>query len=117
MDLNFIQMEGDKTHWKKFIAAYQGGEVAPHLEITYSYPKLNNPRISSYTNGIGSRTWHLNINWNAVPGAIGYRVGIFEGADYNYYHVGNITSLSTNNQNIWPSQEEVNRRRNELHFD
>ncbi|PGZ99563.1 wall-associated protein, partial [Bacillus pseudomycoides] len=106
-----------QTHWKKFIAGYQGGEAAPYLEITYSYPKPNKPRLSAYSNGMGSGTGHINVNWDAVPGAIGYRIGIFDGEDYNYYHVGNTTSWSTKDKKIWPSQDDVNRGRNTLHFD
>ncbi|WP_020059920.1 DNRLRE domain-containing protein [Bacillus sp. 123MFChir2] len=106
-----------QTHWKKFIAAYNGGDTAPHLEITYSYPKPNKPRLSAYSNGIGSETGHINVNWDAVPGATGYRVGIFDGEDYNYYQVGNTTSWSTKDKKIWPNKEEVSRGRNELHFD
>ncbi|PEM49507.1 DNRLRE domain-containing protein [Bacillus wiedmannii] len=106
-----------QTHWKKFIAAYQGGYYAPHLEITYSYPKPNKPRVTSHSNGIGSGTGHLSINWDTVPGATGYRVGIFDGEDYNYYKVGNITSWSTKDKKIWPSRDALNQGRNELHFD
>ncbi|MFD3446720.1 DNRLRE domain-containing protein [Microbacteriaceae bacterium 4G12] len=97
-----------KTHWKKFIATESGMNTAPVLEVTYSYPRPNKePRVKAYSYGDGSNTGYFNLEWDAVPGATGYKVGVFNGYEYEYYSVGNVTNWSTNGQKIWPTKAQI----------
>ncbi|MCU5517788.1 DNRLRE domain-containing protein [Bacillus wiedmannii] len=105
-----------QTHWKKFVAA-QNGSNAPYLAVNYSYEKLNKPRVQAYSNGTGSESGHFNIQWDAVQGAKGYKVAIFNGYDYEYIPVGNVTSWSTKDKKIFPTQDEINAGKFEFHKD
>ncbi|MED3085626.1 DNRLRE domain-containing protein [Bacillus toyonensis] len=105
-----------QTHWKKFIAA-ENGWSAPYLEVTYSYAKLNKPRVQAYSNGSGSSSGHMNIQWDAVPGAKAYKVAIFNGYDYEYIPVGNVTSWTTKDKKIFPTTEEIAQGYFEFHED
>ena len=105
-----------QAYWKKFIAA-ENWTYAPYLEVTYSYPKPNKPRVSAYSNGSGSGTGYFDLSWDPTPGAIGYYVLIFNGYDYEYIPVGNVTNWSTKGKNIWPTPDEVAGGEFNLHFD
>ncbi|MED1303869.1 DNRLRE domain-containing protein, partial [Bacillus pacificus] len=105
-----------QTHWKKFIAA-ENGWSAPYLEVKYSYAKPNKPRVQAYSNGSGSNSGYLNMQWDAVPGATGYKVAIFNGYEYEEIPVGNVTSWSTKDKKVFPTQEEIAQGQFQLHDD
>ncbi|MGN4844972.1 DNRLRE domain-containing protein [Bacillus cereus group sp. MYBK134-1] len=105
-----------QNHWKKFIAA-ENGTNAPFLEVKYSYAKPNKPRVQAYSNGSGSGSGHFNVQWDAVPGATGYKVAIFNGYDYEYIPVGNVTSWTTKDKKIFPTPEEIAQGRYWIHDD
>lgn len=105
-----------QNHWKKFIAA-ENGWSAPYLEVNYSYAQPNKPRVQAYSNGSGSNSGHLNMQWDAVPGATGYKVAIFNGYEYEEIPVGNVTSWSTKDKKIFPTPEEVAQGQFQLHDD
>ncbi|WP_242311941.1 DNRLRE domain-containing protein [Bacillus cereus group sp. BfR-BA-01331] len=105
-----------QDHWKKFIAA-ENGENAPHLEVKYSYTKPNIPRVQAYSNGSGSGSGHFNVQWDPVPGVTEYKVAIFNGYDYEYISVGNVTNWTTKDKKIFPTSEEIAQGRYWLHDD
>ncbi|MFB8328961.1 DNRLRE domain-containing protein [Bacillus wiedmannii] len=105
-----------QNHWKKFIAA-ENGANAPYLEVKYSYAKPNKPRVQTYSNGSGSGSGHFNVQWDAVPGATGYKVAIFNGYDYEYIPVGNVTSWTTKDKKIFPTPAEIAQGEFEFHTD
>ncbi|TKI84301.1 DNRLRE domain-containing protein, partial [Bacillus mycoides] len=105
-----------QNHWKKFIAA-ESGSNAPYLEVKYSYEQPNKPRVQAYSNGSSSGSGHFNLQWDAVPGATGYKVAIFNGYDYEYIPVGNVTNWSTKDKKIFPTQDEIAQGHFQLHDD
>ena len=105
-----------QSHWKKFIAA-ENGANAPYLEVKYSYAKPNTPRVQAYSNGSGSGSGHFNLQWDPVPGATEYKVAIFNGYDYEYISVGNVTSWTTKDKKIFPTPEEIAQGRYWIHDD
>ncbi|OOR07366.1 wall-associated protein [Bacillus cereus] len=105
-----------QNHWKKFIAA-ENGSNAPYLEVNYSYAKPNKPRVQAYSNGSSSSSGHFNLQWDAVPGAQGYKVAIFNGYDYEYIPVGNVTSWTTKDKKIFPTPDEIAQGHFEFHED
>lgn len=52
-------------------------------------------------------TGYVNLTWNPVAGATGYKVWIFNGHKYEAYDVGNVTNWSTRNRYIFPSRKQV----------
>ncbi|WP_096478389.1 aureocin A53 family class IId bacteriocin [Bacillus anthracis] len=105
-----------QNHWKKFIAA-ENGTNAPYLEVKYSYAKPNKPRVQTYSNGSGSSSGHFNVQWDAVPGANGYKVAIFNGHEYEEIEVGNVTNWTTKDKKIFPTPEEIAQGRYWVHDD
>ncbi|PDY49312.1 hypothetical protein, partial [Bacillus cereus] len=75
---------------------------------TYSYPRPEKaPKVTAHSHNNASNTGYFNLEWDAVPGATGYKVGVFNGYEYEYYRVGNVTNWSTYNQKIWPTKQQV----------
>jgi len=73
--------------------------------------------VSTHGNGINSGTGYANLNWNAIPGAEAYYLAVFNGNDYEYFNVGNVTSYSTQGKGIWPTTAEIASGRYQLHHD
>ncbi|EOU98871.1 hypothetical protein WG7_05273, partial [Escherichia coli KTE38] len=59
------------------------------------------------SNGTGSGTGYLNINWTKVSGATSYKVLIFNGKEYETINVGDVSSWSTKGQKLWPTSAQV----------
>lgn len=95
-----------QDHWKKFTATETGKNV-PYLEVTYTYDKPEKATIKTVSNGAGTGTGYMNISWDKVPGAIGYKVIIGNGYNYEQIPVGNVTSWTTKGKNIFPTQAEI----------
>jgi hypothetical protein len=77
------------------------------LSVTYHYEAPPAPKVTAVSNGTGTGTGHLNINWNKVPGATGYKVLLFNGKNYQAFHVGNVTNWSTKGKKIWPTNAQI----------
>ncbi|HFK1792782.1 TPA: hypothetical protein ACGXGE_005704, partial [Bacillus pacificus] len=60
---------------------------------------------------------HFNLQWDPVPGATEYKVAIFNGYDYEYISVGNVTSWTTKDKKIFPTPEEIAQGRYWIHDD
>ncbi|WP_242731433.1 DNRLRE domain-containing protein [Bacillus altitudinis] len=53
------------------------------------------------------RGW-LNIKWNKVANATGYKVRIWNGSSYKNYSVGkDTTSISTKGKKLWPTDTQI----------
>lgn len=104
------------TYWKKIVAS-EDYENPPVIEVTYSYPKPNLPRLTAYSHGAGSGTGYIDLSWDAVPGAKEYQIAVFNGKEYQYYWAGTGTSWSTKNMKIWPRKDEVEKGQYSLHTD
>ncbi len=85
--------------------------------MKYSYAKPNTPESTSLLKW--EREWFrsLNLQWDPVPGATEYKVAIFNGYDYEYISVGNVTSWTTKDKKIFPTPEEIAQGRYWIHDD
>ncbi|MBC2315324.1 DUF1175 family protein [Listeria booriae] len=95
-----------QDHWKKFTATETGKNV-PYLEVTYTYDKPEKATIKTVSNGVGTGTGYMNVSWDKMPGAIGYKVIIGNGYNYEQIAVGNVTSWTTKGKNIFPTKTEI----------
>ncbi|MGX4668687.1 DNRLRE domain-containing protein [Cerasibacillus sp. JNUCC 74] len=95
-----------KTHWKKIVSS-DNSTLKPYLSVTYHYEAPPAPKVTAVSNGTGTGTGHLNINWNKVPGSTGYKVLLFNGKNYQAFHVGNVTNWSTKGKKIWPTNAQI----------
>ncbi|MBT2730673.1 DNRLRE domain-containing protein [Bacillus sp. ISL-75] len=103
-----------QTFWKKVVSS-TNSTLKPYLSIDYTIPVPQAPTGKNYSNGNG--TGYINLSWQQVDGATGYKVWIYNGKVYESFTVGNVTSWSTNNQKIWPTASEIASGRYDLHQD
>ncbi|HJW28246.1 MAG TPA: DNRLRE domain-containing protein, partial [Saprospiraceae bacterium] len=103
-----------QTYWKKVVSS-TNSSYKPYLSVDYTIPTTQTPTGKVYSNGNG--TGYVNLSWQPVDGATGYKVWIFNGKAYESYSVGNVTSWSTNGQKIWPTATEISSGRYDLHQD
>lgn len=59
----------------------------------------------SWTNDAG-RGWST-LNWESVPGAVGYKVWVFDGSAYRAFDVGNTTSWDSRAARIYPPESQL----------
>jgi RHS repeat-associated protein len=97
-----------ESYWKKVVSS-DNPTYKPFLAVTYSYNAPDTPVVEAKSNGPGSNTGHLNINWNKVTGATGYKIHIYNGFTYDKVTVGDVSSWSTNGKNLWPTEAQYTR--------
>ncbi|MBC6315664.1 DNRLRE domain-containing protein [Listeria grandensis] len=102
--------------WKKFTATETGTNV-PYLEVTYTYAKPAKATVKTTSNGPGTGTGYMDLTWNAVPGATGYKVVISNGYNYQQFPVGNVTSWTSKGKKMFPTQAELDEGEFDFHTD
>lgn len=60
---------------------------------------------------------YVNLWWNPVAGATSYNVAIYNGHEYQYFNVGNVTHWTSEGKGIWPTSSEVSSGKYQLHTD
>ena len=87
-----------------------------HYTVTYyRIDEANTLTASPVKNADGTGT--VNLSWNAIPNASSYYIGIYNGKEYEYINVGNVTSWTTSGKGIWPTSAEIAAGRYALHLD
>lgn len=79
--------------------------------------KPNKAVIKTNSNGLGTGTGSIDFTWDAMPGAINYKVVISNGYNYEYFTTGNTTKWSTKDKKIYPTQAEINQGKYKFHTD
>ncbi|WP_430534930.1 DNRLRE domain-containing protein [Listeria rocourtiae] len=102
--------------WKKFTATESGTNV-PYLEVTYTYAKPAKATVTTTSNGPGTGTGYMDLAWNAVPGATGYKVIISNGYNYQQFPVGNVTTWTSKGKKMFPTQAELDEGEFDFHTD
>jgi len=59
----------------------------------------------------------VSLHWDEVPGADGYKVWVFNGYDYESFDLGDMTYWISAGKGVWPTQQEINDGRYQLHHD
>jgi hypothetical protein len=112
----FVMRETHEYNYYRIFNSSEASSNTPYLEITYS-DKPAAPSVSAYGNEANSSTGYVNLSWNPVAGAAGYKVAVFNGLYYEYYDVGNVTSWTSKGKGIWPTTAEVQNGRYQLHHE
>lgn len=112
----FVIRDNDENARYRRFNSSDDASNKPYLKIDYS-DRPTAPIATAYGNGANSKSGYVNLNWTAVSGATGYKVAIFNGIEYEYFDVGNVTSWTTQNKKIWPTVSEVAAKRYLLHHD
>ncbi|WP_036076535.1 DUF6531 domain-containing protein [Listeria cornellensis] len=116
-------LRGQKKYIVRVLATYTSGD-GPTSDITEAVmppetlpAKPEKSTIKTTSSGVGTGTGHMDITWQAVPGAIDYKVVIGNGYNYEYFNTGNVTSWSTKGKNIFPTQAEIANKQYKFHQD
>ncbi|MBP0726704.1 RHS repeat protein, partial [Bacillus sp. RG28] len=78
-------------------------------------PAPSEPNGRAYTNMEESNSGYVNLQWDKITGATGYKVNIFNGVDYESYDVGDVDNWTTQDKGIWPKPEAIASGRNTLY--
>ncbi len=109
-----------KTYGFKVIAYNKDGEAIASPEASPAAPDIAKPKNLTgyvYTNTKSSQTGYVNLIWDKVKNAKGYKINIYNGKDYQSFDVGDTDHWTTQNKHIWPSADEVKAGRFQLHTD
>ncbi|MBC1211013.1 hypothetical protein HB815_08720 [Listeria booriae] len=104
-------------YYTRVIAVFENNEspVSDAGTVTMPYQSINEVEIGP--RGLDEEIGAIDLYWNEVVGAKGYKVWIFNGANYESFDVGNVTEWTSQYQNIWPTDEEVKQGKGALHSD
>ncbi|KGL43581.1 hypothetical protein [Listeria newyorkensis] len=116
-------LRGQKKYIVRILAIYASGD-GPTSDITEAVmppetlpAKPEKSTIKTTSSGAGTGTGHMDISWQAVSGAIDYKVVISNGYNYEYFNTGNVTNWSTKGKNIFPTQAEIANKQYKFHQD
>jgi RHS repeat-associated protein len=79
--------------------------------------KPKTPTGNAFANVPGADSGYVQLKWDPLPNATGYKVQVFNGKDYEEFDAGNKTTWTTQGQNIWPKANEIAAGRYQLHHD
>lgn len=89
--------------------------------ISYSTTTMIPLETSNILNGIGykidDKTGYVQLDWEPVDSATGYKLWIFNGKEYKDIDLGHATNWSSAGKGIWPTFEEVEAGESKLHLD
>ncbi|MGE7717490.1 DNRLRE domain-containing protein [Priestia megaterium] len=105
-----------QTYWKKFNAS-ENSSNKPFVTVNYHYPTTDTPIAKAFSNGTDKNDGFVDLTWDKVKGAKGYKVWIYNGKSYQSFSVGDTTSWSTKGKGIWPTSSEIANGKYELHQD
>lgn len=101
--------DADRAVRMSFEAEYYTGVTAPKLKAT-GYAKGEGYGVNS------GKGW-VELKWDAIDGAEKYLLGFYNGKEYEYYDIGNVTSYSTKGKKLWATQTEIEAKKYKIHWD
>lgn len=116
-------LRGQKKYIVRVLATYTSGD-GPTSDITEAVmppetlpAKPEKSVIKTVSSGAGTGTGYMDISWQAVAGAIDYKVVISNGYNYEYFNTGNTTNWTTKGKGIFPTQAEIANKQYKFHQD
>lgn len=76
--------------------------------VNSSYPEMRAPKITAYSNQDREETGYFNASWDSVDNALGYKVYLFNGYDYDTWTLpADQTSWTTVEEGIFPTESQM----------
>ena len=113
-----VVIRADDPYYDNYLQVESSDSFSNPMYYTITYytnPSNTNVQMNALGNGANSGTGYIDLSWNAVSGAEGYYVGIFNGKEFEYIDAGNVTSWSSRGKGIWPTEAEISAGRYQLH--
>lgn len=106
-----------KNYWFKVSAIFPQGESSTSSEHKPTLPNLTRPeKPAAGSFAYGNGTGYVDLKWNPVSGAKGYKLWVFNGKEDESVDLGNVTSFSTKGKKFWPTSTEIQAGRYKLHL-
>ncbi len=102
------------------MAKYPTGEESGCSSAFTPLMPLDKPKTpigNAFANVPGSDSGYVQLKWDPLSNATGYKIQVFNGKDYEEFDAGNVTTWSTQGKNIWPKADEIAAGRYQLHHD
>ncbi|MBC1458507.1 SH3-like domain-containing protein [Listeria newyorkensis] len=109
-----VETDSERT-WVNFVDSTGKDMGWIDLNAVQSNEKMTKPVVTSHK--LTSNTGYLNLKWEPRANAVAYKVGFFNGYNYQYVNVGNVTSWSTQGKKIWATNEDLAVGKYQLHVD
>ncbi|MBC2116350.1 hypothetical protein [Listeria booriae] len=103
----------------RILAVYPWGD-GPTSDITDAImpiEQMTKPMVTSYRSEDDASTGYLDVSWQPVVDAVSYKIGLFNGFNYQYVNVGKTTSWSTKGKKLWASKTDIANGNYQLHTD
>lgn len=76
--------------------------------VNPDYPQMPAPTVEAHLSAPNAVTGHLDVSWEAIPGAEKYQVILFNGAYHSYWDVpATETSWTTKGKGMFPTPEQL----------
>ncbi|MBC1226864.1 SH3-like domain-containing protein [Listeria booriae] len=111
-----VETDSERT-WVNFVDSVGKDMGWIDLNAVQSTEKMTKPLVSSYKVAGTNNSGYINVNWEPRANAISYKVGLFNGFNYQYVNVGNVTKWTTHGKKLWATTEELDEGKYELHID
>ncbi|KMT62890.1 GW dipeptide domain-containing protein [Paenilisteria newyorkensis] len=99
-----VETDSERT-WVNFVDSTGKDMGWIDLNAVQSNEKMTKPVVTSHK--LTSNTGYLNLKWEPRANAISYKVGFFNGYNYQYIDVGNVNSWSTQGKRIWATGADL----------
>ncbi|MFF2879247.1 hypothetical protein ACFVR2_23435 [Gottfriedia sp. NPDC057991] len=111
-----LNYSDSNEYYVRVTAVHEDG-ARPISYATTASIKLEQPEVKAYSYNDGNDTGYIDVKWNSVLDVIGYKVAIYNGDNYQYIDVGNVTTWTSKEKGIWPISEEIEKGNYLLHLD
>ncbi|MBC2371438.1 hypothetical protein HBP98_05380 [Listeria booriae] len=112
-------LRNQKKYIVRILAVYPWGD-GPTSDITDAVmpiEQMAKPTVTSYRSEDDASTGYLDVSWQPVTDAVSYKIGLFNGFNYQYVNVGKTTNWSTKGKKLWASKTDIANGNYQLHTD
>ncbi|MBC1331998.1 hypothetical protein [Listeria booriae] len=112
-------LRNQKKYIVRILAVYPWGD-GPTSDITDAImpvEQMAKPTVTSHRTEDDESTGYLNVSWKPVADAVSYKIGLFNGFNYQYVNVGKTTNWSTKGKKLWATNADIVNGNYQLHTD
>ncbi|MBC1973736.1 hypothetical protein HCB37_05060 [Listeria booriae] len=112
-------LRNQKKYIVRILAVYPWGDgpTSDITDATMPIEQMSKPAVTSHRSESDENVGYLNISWQPVADAVSYKIGLFNGYNYDYINVGNVVNWSTKGKKLWSTADEIVNGRYQLHMD
>ncbi|MBC1558641.1 hypothetical protein HB911_08015 [Listeria booriae] len=93
------------------------GQTSDITDAIMPVEQMSKPTVASYRTENDTSTGYLDVSWRPVADAVSYKIGLFNGFNYQYVNVGKTTNWSTKGKKLWATNTDIANGNYQLHTD